>query len=80
MAQIFKVTGYIIDPEDSLISSDIVVGMLRLSESPIYTQHLTVEQGRDIEDMDVCYPAYQDHPLLQRACTRQDCEKYFGGE
>ena len=78
MAQIFKVSGYIIDPEDALVPSDIAMGMIGLSSSPIYTQHMTIEQGRDVDDMRPF--AYQTHRLLKQGCTVKDLEAYFKEE
>ena len=69
MAKIFKVSGYLVDPDDLYELSEIESGINYSLDGMIH-QHIHVEES-DIGKWD------DESPLNYDNCDLADCEKYF---
>ena len=68
MAKIFKISGYLVDPNGDYDAKDFVVGINEGFDA--FGHHVKVEEV-DIGEWD------DDHPLNKIGCTVEECEKYF---
>lgn len=73
MANIFKISGYIVDPEETY-TADYIRDTIQIDVcgSFMFDQHLHIE-GRNIGDWN------DELPINQENCDLYDCEKYFKG-
>lgn len=68
MATIFKISGYLVDPNDDFTAEDLEV---RIGEDyDIIGHHIKVEEA-DLGEWD------DDNPLNYLDCPINECEKYF---
>lgn len=68
MAEIHKISGYLIDPNGDIGANDIEVAVT--DQLDVFSQHLHIETA-EIEGWD------DDNPLNYKNCDLAECEKYF---
>ena len=69
MAKIFKISGYLVDPDDLYRLSEIEAGISYVLDGMVH-QHIHVEES-DIGKWD------DESPLNYDNCDLAECEKYF---
>ncbi|MCI5588534.1 MAG: hypothetical protein MR384_11735, partial [Lachnospiraceae bacterium] len=68
MAQIFKISGYLIDINDSYTKDDVILSIT--DKIDMFSQQLHIE-STNIEDWD------DDNPLNFENCDLSYCSQYF---